>query len=447
MNKPHQLRMAILDVLIKIEQKSGYSHLVISHEINQQHISKKDEGLFTEIVYGTMQRKMTIDFYLDAFLKRNQKLQPWVKMLLRMSVYQMVYLDKVPDHAIIHEAVEIAKQRGHKGIASLINGVLRNIQRKGVPDLASITPEAKQLAIATSHPEWLVNRWISMYGFDVTAQMCHANLHHIPVSIRIQPLKTSRKAMIAQLEAEGFEVRPSKLSSQGIIIDKGNILKSNVLSEGLATIQDQSSMLVGELLDVREGMNVLDACSAPGGKATHIAEKMNNQGQIRAYDLHKKKLNLIQDKAKTLGLSIINTEQGDARNVHLPAESFDRILVDAPCSGLGVIRGKPDIKYNKNEADIKKLSQIQLDILTHIAPTLKKGGRMIYSTCTVDLEENEHVIQTFLEHHPEYAVDQTFWAELPDPIKDSVDQSDYGLQLFPHTFETDGFFLVRLMKK
>lgn len=406
----YQLRNTILDLLLRIEKDSGFSHLLIDNEMKSKRISPKDEGLLTEIVYGTIQRKLTLDYYLDNFVKKNKKMDAWVRMLLRMSVYQMIYLDKVPDHAIIHEAVEIAKQRGHKGIASFVNGVLRNIQRNGVSDTKVITDDASRLSIETSHPEWLVRRWLSMYDYETVKAMCEANLTRKPISIRIQPLKITREKAMHILDELGFQTKASAFSKQGIILEKGNILHTELFRQGYVTIQDQSSMLVAEMLEAEPGMKVLDACSAPGGKVTHIAEKMQNKGVIHAYDLHKKKVKLIDDKAQQLNLTIIDAKPGDARKLdeHYETASFDRILIDAPCSGLGVIRGKPEIKYHKQEEDIKRLAEIQSEILEHVAPLLKKDGLLIYSTCTVDVLENEKVVQNFLVNQPDFQIDKAF---------------------------------------
>jgi len=442
------LRNTMLDLLLRIEQGSGYSHLLIDHEIKKKQLSEKDKGLLTEVVYGTIQRKLTLDYYLNNFIKTNKKQKPWVQMLLRMSIYQMVFLDKVPAHAVIHEAVEITKQRGHKGVASFVNGVLRNVQRQGVPETSSIKDPIKRLSIETSHPEWMIKKWIEDYGLKTTKDMCRENMERKQVSVRIQPLKISREAAVKQLNVEGFDVEPSSISKQGLIIKKGNIVNSRLFQEGYLTIQDQSSMLVGEMLDARPGMSVLDACSAPGGKTTHLAEKMENKGVVKAHDLHKKKINLVNEKSSQLSLSIIDASQADARvlNTVYDQESFDRILIDAPCSGLGVLKGKPDIKFTKQADDIYQLAKIQLDILKSVAPLLKIGGLLIYSTCTVNHEENESVIQSFLKQHPNYEVDKAFFDTLPDNLKNSLGETENGLQLFPQTLQTDGFFLTRLRK-
>ena len=446
--KPYELRNTMLDLLLRIEKDKSFSHLLIDHEIKGKQINQRDVNLLTEIVYGTLQRKITLDYYIDHFISTKKKIDKWVRILLRMSFYQIIYLDKVPDHAVIHEAVEIAKKRGHKGISGLVNGVLRNLQRQGIPDTQLIQDKMKRLSIETSHPEWLVNRWMKEYGFETTSAMCEANLTRKPQSIRIQPLKISRDMAIKELEDLGFIVYPSQLSEQGIVVEKGNILSTNLFKEGYITVQDQSSMLIGELIQPKRNIRVLDACSAPGGKATHISEKMENTGTVYAYDLHKNKINLIRQKAEDLGLTNIEVNQSDARNLQQmhESESFDRILVDAPCSGLGVIRGKPEIKYNKTEKDVVRLSEIQYEILDHVSPLLKEDGLLVYSTCTVDVQENEEVVKKFLNEHKNFIVDPTFFEQLPSVLKDTKGVSKYGVQLFPQDLQTDGFFLCRFKK-
>ncbi|MBM7552811.1 16S rRNA (cytosine(967)-C(5))-methyltransferase RsmB [Thalassobacillus pellis] len=446
--KKFAVRETALELLTRIGEQGGFSHVLIDRAMKQEGLSQRDGALLTEIVYGTLQRRDLLAYYVKDRVKGKKKLQPWVKWLLYMSIYQMTFLDKIPDHAIIHEAVEIAKKRGHKGIASLVNGMLRNIQRSGVSDLSELKEPINRLAIETSHPEWMVKRWVDMYGFEVTKEMCFSNLTYKPMSVRVQTLKISRQDAIELLKADGYEVTASLLSPQGIIIESGNILKHDLFLSGKVTIQDQSSMLVGEMMDVTPGMKVLDACSAPGGKTTHIAEKMENEGQIIAYDLHAKKAKLVTEKAAQLDLHIIEAGQADSRNLceKHSEESFDRILLDAPCSGLGVLRGKPDIKYHKQEKDIVALSSIQEELLESVAPLLKSGGKMIYSTCTVDREENERVVERFLEKHNSFKVDPSFEKDLPNVLAESAGISKSGLQLFPQHFDTDGFFLTRLVK-
>lgn len=438
------VREIILDSLLKIEKSKSYSHILIDETIKREQLSTKDARLLTEIVYGTVQRKMTLDYYIDQFVKRRDRLKDWVNMLLRLSIYQIVFLDRIPIYAIIHEAVDIAKRRGHKGIASLVNGVLRNIDRHGVESVNDI----EDLSIKTSHPKWLTDRWQKMYGEKVTEQMCLTNLEKKPLAVRIQPLKISRDHALKKLEKEGIIGERSLLSKQGIIIKEGNIIQSKLFQDGYLTIQDQTSMITAEMLKVKRGMTILDTCSAPGGKATHIAELMHDEGKLYAYDLHAKKLSFIDKQANKLQLSIIQLEQKDARKLRTTHadETFDRILVDAPCSGLGVIRSKPDIKYHKTIEDIKRLAKIQLDILQEVAPLLKRGGQLIYSTCTVEREENEHVVKQFIERMPNFVVDKQFFQDLPQVLQNSPGITMWGLQIFPQTLNTDGFFLTRLRR-
>ncbi|WP_027954148.1 16S rRNA (cytosine(967)-C(5))-methyltransferase RsmB [Halobacillus kuroshimensis] len=443
------LRETALHLLTRIGEQGGFSHVLLDREMSKQELSRQDGALLTEIVYGTLQRRDLIDYYIQPYTAGQKKIKPWVRWLLYMSVYQMIFLERVPDHAVIHEAVEISKKRGHKGISSFMNGVLRNVQRKGVQSLDHIENDVTRLAVETSHPEWLVRRWVDQYGMETTRLMCEANNHHLPMSIRVQPLRISRSDAAGELRQEGFSVEESPFSTQGLVVKEGNIINHRLFKEGFVSVQDQSSMLVAEMMDLDEGMAVLDACSAPGGKTTHIAEKMKDKGSVTAYDLHEKKAKLVSKKAEQLHLTSIKAGQADSRtltSVHA-SESFDRILLDAPCSGLGVLRGKPDIKYHKSEEDIYKLRSIQDDLFHEVAPLLKSGGKLVYSTCTVDRHENEEAVRHFLDQHPEYELDPSFVNDLPDALRQGEGLTETGLQLFPHEWDTDGFFLTRLVKK
>ncbi|SEP55933.1 16S rRNA (cytosine(967)-C(5))-methyltransferase RsmB [Piscibacillus halophilus] len=434
-----------LKLLNQVGESGGFSHILINQAISNHDVSEKDKGLLTELVYGTLQRKLTLEYYLKPFVKK--KTDPWVKWLLYMSIYQMVYLERVPDHAVINEAVTIAKKRGHRGTSGFVNGVLRNVQRQGLPNLESIKDPVEKISIQTSHPYWLVKRWVDMYGIQTTKDMCESNLEAKKISVRIQPLKNTLAEVEEILKEEGIETARSELSKQGLNIKSGNPLTSQ-LFPGNLTIQDETSMLVAEMLDAKPGMTVLDACSAPGGKTTHIAEKMNNEGVIYAYDLHHKKVKLVKEKAETLGLTNIHTSAQDSRHlqdIHA-TETFDRILLDAPCSGLGVLRSKPDIKYHKTENDIYDLAEIQGQLLDSVLPLLKPNGTLVYSTCTVDRHENEEQIKKLLDHHPDFEIDQNFFEQLPLSCRQLDGISDYGIQIFPQDFNADGFFITRIKR-
>ncbi|MBY0598369.1 16S rRNA (cytosine(967)-C(5))-methyltransferase RsmB [Bacillus bingmayongensis] len=439
------VRELALDGLIQVEKSGAYSNLLLNNLIEKSQIDRKDVGLLTEIVYGTIQRRDTLDYYLQPFLRK--KVEAWVKVLLRLSLYQMIYLDRVPERAAIHEAVEIAKRRGHKGIAGMVNGVLRSIQREGVPAVEEIQDPVKRLSVATSHPEWLVQEWTAAYDLETAEKMCKVNLLPPVSAARVNVDKGTVEEAIVLLENEGVEAKRGDLSEDAIQIEKGNVAHTEAFQKGFLSIQDESSMLVARALEPEEGDMVLDSCAAPGGKTTHIAERLKGTGQVTSLDLHPHKVRLIQQQAKRLGLENVETKALDARKVqeHFANESFDKILVDAPCSGFGVIRRKPDIKLGKEKGDSERLSTIQLSILEKVAPLLKAGGRLVYSTCTIEKIENEQVIERFLQEHPEFEWDTTMKERMPEKLRPYI--NDGQVQILPHYFATDGFYIACLRKK
>jgi 16S rRNA (cytosine967-C5)-methyltransferase len=444
--KKKNVRETALDILEGIEKNQSYSNLLLNHEIKKNELEQKDIPLLTELTYGTLQRKITLDFFLAPFISK-KKLEGWVRQLLRLTIYQMVYLDKIPDRAAIFEAVEIAKKRGHKGISSLVNGVLRSMQREGLPSFAEISDSAERLAVKTSHPLWLVKRWINQFGFEVTEEMCELNLTAPEMSGRVNLTKISREDCLAMLEEEGFAVKASESIPEAIICLKGNLANSAAFQNGLLSIQDESSMTVAHALGIAEKQHILDACAAPGGKTTHIAEKLKGTGKVIALDLHEHKVKLIRDNSRRLGLANIHAEVLDSRKAqeHFEPESFERILLDAPCSGLGVMRRKPDLKYTKNETDLLKLHDIQMSLLEATAPLLKKGGILVYSTCTIDQEENQNVVKEFLEEHPEFEFDLTVKNRMPEKIRGYMKKGE--LQILPQYMDSDGFYIACLRKK
>ncbi|MGM0873619.1 MAG: 16S rRNA (cytosine(967)-C(5))-methyltransferase RsmB [Bacillota bacterium] len=447
MKKQTNVRDVAVETLLQIEKNQAYSNLLLNSMIKKHQVSEKDIGLLTEIVYGTLQRRETLDYFLAGFLKKAKKIEAWVQILLRISIYQMVYLDRVPERAVLFEAVEIAKKRGHKGIASFVNGVLRSIQREGIPELDNLLDRVERLSIKTSHPKWLVEKWIKQFGYEETNKMCEANLMPPSQTARVNQTKTTVDELFHDLTNKGIAVEHGELSEDAIKSMKGNLALTNAFSEGFLTIQDESSMLVARVLNPQSGEMVLDACAAPGGKSTHIAERMKGTGTVHSIDLHEHKVKLIKQQADRLDLQNIIPEALDSRKAseRFEKESFDRILVDAPCSGFGVIRRKPDIKYTKTQDDVLKLAKLQNNILQAVAPLLKKDGVLVYSTCTIDQEENSDVIHTFLEKHPEFERDDTVKERLPEKLHRYFNNGE--IQLLPHYFGTDGFYIACLRKK
>ncbi|MGD6833261.1 16S rRNA (cytosine(967)-C(5))-methyltransferase RsmB [Sutcliffiella halmapala] len=441
------VRELALEALVNVEKKQAYSNLLVNNYLDSGKLNKKDAGLFTEIVYGTIQRTMTIDYYLTPYIEKQKKLEDWVKVLLRLTLYQMLYLDKVPERAAIYEAVEIAKKKGHKGVASVVNGVLRSIQRQGVPNLETMKNDVDRISIATSHPRWMVEKWVTQYGVENTERLCEMNLVPPSQTARVNTAKASVEEVISMLKAQGFDVEKGEVAQESIVSNKGNLAYSNAFKNGFITIQDESSMLVARTLDVEPGQTVYDSCAAPGGKTTHIAELMKGTGTVISTDLHEHKVKLIKEQADRLGLTNIEVKAMDSRKAQevFQNEMFDKILVDAPCSGFGVIRRKPDLKYTKTMQDVKQLATIQSAILNEVAPLVKKGGTLVYSTCTIDKEENTEVVKAFLENNQDFEIDMSIKDLVPHKLETYI--QDGMLQLLPHYFGTDGFFIVRLKRQ
>ncbi|MFS0787080.1 16S rRNA (cytosine(967)-C(5))-methyltransferase RsmB [Shouchella sp. 1P09AA] len=443
------VREVALDALIKIEKNQAYSHLLVNHTLKEAGLSQQDTGLLTELVYGTIARRLTLDYYLSPFLQKGKKKRElWVDVLLRLSVYQMVYLDRIPDRAIVHEAVKIANKRGHKGISGLINGVLRSIQREGVPAVTAIKDEIERLAVETSHPEWLVKKWVAQYGYHDAQAMALQNNQPPETSLRVNQMKVTVADVIAQFETEGIEAVPSNILPElAVTIKKGNPFSTTVYKTGLVTAQDEASMLVGVLAGVEAGMDVLDTCAAPGGKTTHLAEALNGTGSVTSFDLHKQKIRLIQEQVDRLQLSNVKADMQDAKKLTERLDgSYDRVLVDAPCTGLGVIRRKPDIRWSKTEEDTVRIVDTQRTILENASQFVHQGGTLVYSTCTVDHEENDHVVEAFLDSHG-FEVDTKAYERLPSRVREEGRFGPYGLTILPQDFKTDGFFMVALKRK
>lgn len=438
------VRDAALTILLAVDKQQAYSNLLLNQTIEKYKIDKKDRGLLTEITYGTLQYKMTLDYYLEPYVRG--KLEDWVRWLLRLSLYQIVFLSKVPDHAAVNEAVEIAKHRArHRGISATVNGILRSILRDGIRDTTEIKDEIKRLAIETSHPEWLVKRYIDDFGQEKTAEMLFENNLPPIQTVRVNTTKATVEEALQSLWDDNFSVKRSTVIPECLHILGGQAARSTAFKQGLITIQDESSMLPAYALDVVPGMHVLDMCAAPGGKTTHIAEKMKNQGQLIATDLHAHKIKLIQQNADRLGLAIIQPKVLDGRKAAevFEEESFDRILVDAPCSGLGVIRRKPEIKYTKKEQDFDSLQNIQLQLLNTAYTLLKNEGKMVYSTCTIDKMENNGTVKAFLKAHPDMELCPV--TGVPDTLH--ALKTDGMVQVFPQDFGSDGFFVAAFVKK
>ncbi|MHA7963644.1 16S rRNA (cytosine(967)-C(5))-methyltransferase RsmB [Paenibacillus sp. CAU 1782] len=450
-------REAALTILVRVATSGAYSNLQINKTLQEAGLSRSDAGLATELVYGTISRQATLDYWLERFVAKGLgKLQTWVHQLLRLSAYQLLYLDRVPTHAAVNEAVEIAKRRGHGGIAGMVNGVLRSIDRNRAelkPELINLPGEAETIALRHSYPLWLVERWIAQFGLEAAEAICASSNEAPHAGIRVNPLAASVEDVLAELSEAGLEGQPSSLTQSGIAVSGGgNLTELAGYIGGRWSLQDESSMLVAEVVAPRPGMKVLDCCAAPGGKSCHLAELMEGKGKVWANDLHAHKRKIIAAQTERLKLRNVEATTGDALKlgeIFAPA-SMDAVLLDAPCSGFGVIRRKPEIKWTKTAGDVSDIAAIQRSLLDAVSDIVKPGGTFVYSTCTMLREENEEQIERFLNDHPQFELD----AQWPEPLLKRltaaglIDESFQGqLQLLPHHFGSDGFFIARMKRR
>ncbi|APT17926.1 SUN protein [Amylolactobacillus amylotrophicus DSM 20534] len=437
-------REVALNVLTKVLQQKSYSNIQLNFSLNNSTLDERDKALVTQLVYGTIQYKLFLEYQIKHLLRAKPK-ESFVVPLLLMSVYQLQFLDKIPDHAVLNSANELAKKRSSHGAYKLVNGILRNVQRQG-PLLPAVGQTAEYLSIKESMPEWLVKYLSDKFGNSKTARILQSLNTVSHNSVRVNTKKTTVQAAKEELHDQGFDVTVSPLRGENILLSHGGVAATNLFRDGQITIQDEASSVVVDALHVEPGDIVLDACAAPGGKTMQIAELLDqNVGKVTALDLHEKKLALIENNAKRLELTDLITVQAmDARNVasEFGPQKFDKILVDAPCSGLGLLRRKPEIRYEKTFTDIINLSKIQLAILESVAQSLKIGGRIVYSTCTITPEENEEVVARFIAAHPEFFVEQI---KLPsfDSVKTEVG-TDLTVRIFPDDYQTDGFSITSL---
>lgn len=423
-----------LKVLQEVFDNGAYSNIALNKELKGAELSEADKALVTELVYGTVARKITLEWYLAHEIPDRDKLDNWVYYLLMLSLYQILYLDKIPNHAIVNEAVNLAK-RG-RGTDKFVNAILRNFLSHPLPDIGTIKRKNKRLSVQYSAPVWLVTILIEEYGQERAEAILASLFIRNKASVRVTD--TSKIDRLAQ----EFQAEKSQVSPLGLVKASGHFAGSQAFKDGLLTIQDESSQLVAPTLQIEGREEILDACAAPGGKTCHMASYLTT-GHVTALDLYDHKLALIEENARRLGVADrVVTQKLDANQVSetFGPDRFDKILVDAPCSGIGLIRRKPDIKYNKESADFEQLQKIQLAILDSVCQSLKKGGIITYSTCTIVGKENQEVLAKFLDTHPNF--------EQVPLTHDCADIVQGGcIVITPEQYLTDGFFIGQVRRK
>lgn len=433
-------RSLALDTLIKVFNQSSYSNIALNHALEKSNLSNVDKALATNIVYGTIQYKIFLEYQLKPLIRGKLK-DAFIKPLLLMSAYQYFFLDKVPTSAIFDEANKLAKQysKKHSGAYRMVNGILRSLDRQG-----EILPDKKDLvsylSIKESFPKWLVKYLLDNFGQEKAQKILHSSNQPASNSIRMTVNPDFYEEIESELVDDGYQYQVSRLTGHNLLLDHGNVAQTLLFKQGKITIQDSAASLAVDAFNFSGAEQVLDACSAPGGKTVQIAENLVS-GQVMALDIHENKLRLVKNAAKRLGVSErVKTKALDARKAadYFTKQQFDKILVDAPCSGLGLIRRKPEIRYDKSLEDIKHLSKIQSDILNSVASLLKVNGELVYSTCTISKEEDEGVVNKFLKDHPDFTL---------EPIKVGNLPEQEMVRIFPDEYDSDGFFIAKLKKR
>jgi 16S rRNA (cytosine967-C5)-methyltransferase len=448
-DEKNSVRGIATEILLKVDTQKAYADFLLDHALKTTTLDERDRGLLTEVVYGTLRWRGTIDARLSRHLRRPlAEADPFIRNLLRLTLYQLSFLDKVPEYAAVNEAVELAKLRGGGKMAGFVNGVLRNLLREkdSSVEVFPASETSASLAEELSHPEWLVKRWLAEFGAEVAKALMRANNEKAPLVVRVNILKCSRVDLLERLLRAGVTAKPTQLSPQGILLDSGATIENLPgFSEGLFQVQGEVSQLVSYLLAPEPGERILDACAAPGGKSTHIAELMGDKGEIIALDPAARGLDRIRENTARLKIESVHPIRADAGRAVTPSsdEPYDRILVDAPCTGLGTLRSHPEIKWQRGESDIKRLSQLQSKILANVAGLLKPGGVLVYSTCTLSRDENEDVAEEFLHQHREFELEDA--ARYLPGETGHMTRGKY-FQALPHRDNTDGFFAARMRK-
>ncbi|MGM9977591.1 MAG: 16S rRNA (cytosine(967)-C(5))-methyltransferase RsmB [Clostridium sp.] len=435
-------REIAVKVLDRVIREGAYSNIILSKELNESDLSDQDKALTTEIVYGTLRRLKTIDMILEALVKDLSVMDKKVLTILRVAIYQIKFLDKIPSYAACNEAVELAKEISEKD-GKLVNGILRNYLNKEQNIEVNFRNKIDELAFNLSFEPWMIRMLIKQYGESEAIRILE-ELNNTPgVTVRVNNIKADYEEVFEELEAQGYEVEEGEVCPEAISITGGKAIEKNqAFIDGKITVQDESAMLVAPLLDIEDNLTVIDLCCAPGGKTTHIGELLNNTGKVLAFDLYPQKLELVRENAERLGITNIDLGEMDATKLNVNLIGLaDRVLIDVPCSGIGIIRKKPEIKWTKKRNEIKELIEIQRKIMENAWEYLKKGGIMVYSTCTVNKEENQENITWFLNKHKDAKIEKIFVGK-----EENLRYDELGtLTIFPNQY-MDGFFVTKIKK-
>lgn len=439
------VRKIAFNTIYRVLHDDAYSALALNSAIKENNLNKTDAGFLSHLVYGVIERKILLDYVISQYSKiKPKKIENKVLIILELGVFQLLFMDKVPSSAAVDESVKLSKKVGAYKSSGFINAVLRNIVRNNMKYvLPDPTDKLCYYSIKYSCPEYLVKMWIDQYGEDNTVGILEGLADRPPLTIRVNTLKTTKAELKAELESCGLEVSCVEFLDNALnISNTGSIENLKAYIDGKFYVQDCASQLCCEMLDTENSMTVCDVCAAPGGKSLYNAIKMNNQGKVYSYDLYEHKIKLINESAKRLGVDIIDASVRDAQSTHIAIKQCDRLICDVPCSGFGIIRRKPEIRYKKATI-IDNLPNLQYSILCASANALSIGGVLVYSTCTLCDEENINIANKFLSEHPDF---KPAPLKLPQDIHRFIDEPEHILTLLPHKNMTDGFFIARFVK-
>ena len=428
-------RELALKVLYKIDKEEAYSNIELNEQIkqNRKNLTEKDIGLISEIVYGVTTWRLTLDEIIKKYSKiKIKKISPWILNILIMGIYQIIFLDKIPKSAAVNESVNLAKRYGHASSSNFVNAILRKIEKNDYEEFFKIKDDIERISKTTSMPKWIVEELMKSNDEKEVEQICKNSNIKPKVTIRVNTLKINKQELIERLKEKNTECKETaeKLDDFLILEKVKNIENVEEFKQGYFTIQDISAGQTAKILNPQPGELVLDACSAPGGKTTYIAELMKNKGKIEAWDIHEHRTKLVEQNAQRLGINIIETKVKDASLYDESLkEKFDKILLDVPCLGIGVIKRKPDIKWQRKPEDIEKITEIQKKILNNCSKYLKNNGTIVYSTCSILKDENEEVVNEFLKENSGFYI-----------------ESNEVRNILPNQ-EEDGFFICKIYKK
>lgn len=432
--------------LRSIWQETSHPNVILSRILEESTLSALDRALCTELVYGVLRWRLALDWTIQKFSNRQiSSLPPGLLDILRLAAYQLIYLDRIPATAAINEAVNMAKNEFHLGIGGYTNGVLRSLER-GLKEIS--LPERSRdpiefLSVKYSQPPWLVSMWIEEIGETAAEEILEASNVRPKVKIRTNLLKITRLGLVKRLKERGIESDQSDLTKQGIVVHSGNVASLPEFKAGLFTIQDEGSMLVSSVVDPDEGSRVLDFCAGQGGKTTHLAELMGGRGEITAIDTSEERLKNLSLAIRRLSLKNICPIKLDGTKASSVLKNdYDRVLVDAPCSGLGVLARRPDIRWKRSIADIQNLASLQYDLLSSASNFLKPKGRLVYSVCTISKRETTEVVEKFLHSHDGFKLEDL--SKRNDLRRFGKDKT---IQLLPGGQLTDGMFIASFIKK